>query len=51
VILEVNVSVDDILLGKAVSKQPPLYVIAWQPELYKSGIHTLTVQVKVSFPL
>ncbi|KAA0711337.1 Transmembrane protein 62 [Triplophysa tibetana] len=40
----VYVSVDGDTLGKAVRAEGPLYVLPWDPSLYSTGLHTISVK-------
>lgn len=42
----VHVSVDGVEMGKGQSAGGPLYVVPWEPSLYLTGLHTVTVKVK-----
>lgn len=44
----VYVSVDGELLGKAVCVGGPLYVLHWDPKLYSTELHTITVKAEVN---
>ncbi|XP_056624331.1 transmembrane protein 62 isoform X2 [Triplophysa dalaica] len=44
----VYVSVDGDTLGKAVRAEGPLYVLPWDPSLYSTGLHTISVKVEDS---
>lgn len=46
-ITAVYVSVDGSPLGKAVRAKGPLYVLPWDPSLYSTGLHTISVKVEV----
>ncbi|XP_057199107.1 transmembrane protein 62 [Triplophysa rosa] len=47
-ITAVYVSVDGDTLGKAVRAEGPLYVLLWDPSLYSTGLHTISVKVEDS---
>ncbi|XP_071771777.1 transmembrane protein 62 isoform X2 [Centroberyx gerrardi] len=47
-ITAVHVSVDGELLGKGHSAGGPLYVVLWDPSLYLTGLHTVSVKVEDS---
>ncbi|XP_073682703.1 transmembrane protein 62 [Garra rufa] len=47
-ITAVHVSVDGVSLGKAFSAGGPLYVLHWDPTLYTTGLHTISVKVEDS---
>ncbi|KAI5102271.1 transmembrane protein 62 [Silurus meridionalis] len=42
----VHVSVDGEVLGKAESVGGPLYVLHWDPKIYSTGLHTITVKAE-----
>lgn len=44
----VYVSVDGEVLGKAECVGGPLYVLGWDPKVYSTGLHTITVKAEVS---
>ncbi|XP_061599197.1 transmembrane protein 62 [Cololabis saira] len=44
----VHVSIDGEPLGKGRSAGGPLYVLLWDPSLYLTGVHTITVKVEDS---
>ena len=48
-ITAVYVSVDGVGLGAARRAGGPLYVLLWEPSLYLTGPHTISVKVEVSF--
>ncbi|XP_062863818.1 transmembrane protein 62 isoform X2 [Trichomycterus rosablanca] len=41
----VNVNVNGVALGEALSVGGPLYVLRWDPKMYSTGLHTITVKV------
>ena len=43
------VSVDGVGLGAARRAGGPLYVLLWEPSLYLTGPHTISVKVEVIF--
>uniref|UniRef100_A0A672J249 Uncharacterized protein n=2 Tax=Salarias fasciatus TaxID=181472 RepID=A0A672J249_SALFA len=47
-ITAVHVSVDGEALGKGHSAGGPLYVLPWDPSLYLTGLHTISVKVEDS---
>ncbi|XP_052009676.1 transmembrane protein 62-like isoform X2 [Xyrauchen texanus] len=47
-ITAVYVSVDEVPLGEAASAGGPLYVLHWDPSLYATGLHTISVKVEDS---
>ncbi|KAI5616782.1 transmembrane protein 62 [Silurus asotus] len=42
----VHVSVDGEVLGKAESVGGPLYVLHWDPKIFSTGLHTITVKAE-----
>jgi hypothetical protein len=46
-ISSVLVTVDGKTLGEATHSDGPLYTLAWNPQLYHIGLHTITVKVQV----
>lgn len=46
-IASVEIFLDSVFAGKAVSKGGPLYTLPWNPHSFGSGLHMLRVKVKV----
>uniref|UniRef100_A0A6Q2Z0E1 Calcineurin-like phosphoesterase domain-containing protein n=1 Tax=Esox lucius TaxID=8010 RepID=A0A6Q2Z0E1_ESOLU len=44
----VHISVDGKVLGEGRSAGGPLFVLPWEPSVYLSGLHTITVRVEVT---
>ena len=48
-IASVQISIDDVALSSNVEHvQGPLHVCPWQPDLYSTGLHRITVIAKVN---
>jgi hypothetical protein len=48
-ITSVQISIDDVpLLSRVEHVEGPLHVCLWQPELYSTGLHRITVIARVS---